>query len=298
MVLLMKKSINGMKLKMQEVMSGSKWKGQFVTIQGNRIHYMMKGEGKPLLLVHGLGAYSYTWRHNIDELARYFRVYALDLKGFGLSDKPNAIGYSIDHHAKMVVQFLDLMNLAQVDYLGSSMGGEIGLRLSLYFPNRINRLVLIASSGYRDSLPMIAKIVRRLPYIGIVKRYVHNKVLTEESLTAIVKGAYYNPTIISEEEIYHYLYPVFLTGFEGAYMRLLKEFDFGKEKMHYSKVKHRTLLIAGEQDGVIPLEHSQRFHNDIKNSILITIGQCGHFLHEEKSKLVNRHLLRFLLDIP
>lgn len=74
------------------------WKGKYIYVDGIRIHYLEKGLGEPLLLVHGLGAYSYTWRYNIDALAQHYRVIAIDLKGFGLSDKPKGRGYSIHSH--------------------------------------------------------------------------------------------------------------------------------------------------------------------------------------------------------
>ncbi|WP_047154666.1 alpha/beta fold hydrolase [Aneurinibacillus tyrosinisolvens] len=271
--------------------------GEFIEVDGVRLHYIVKGEGPPLLLVHGLGAYSYTWRYNIDELARHFKVYALDLKGFGLSEKPQKGNYSLSSHAKMVARFLDTMGLNSVDYAGSSMGGEIGLRLALQYPERLKKLVLISSSGYRDNLASSLRILAYLMYFPFVRQYIRKKFLQDEILFPIVRQAYYNQEAISDEEVRDCLCPVFLLGTEDAYMALFRQFDFGFEKANYSKIRHQTLIIGGEQDRIIPLTDTKRLHEEIKNSVLITIPDGGHFVHEEKWREVNGYILHFLLGL-
>lgn len=272
------------------------WKGNFIKVKGVRLHYIDKGEGETLLLVHGLGAYSYTWRYNIDPLSRHYRVIALDLKGFGFSEKPIGPGYSIDHHVDLVNQFLIEMGLKQVDYIGSSMGGEIALRLCLKQPSRIRRLVLIGSSGYRDKLAKHLRFLGFLPYTFLVKQFVRRKFLKYETLSKIVKEAYYQPHFISKEEIDNYLYPVYSKGFEESYMTMLREFDFGKMKVQYSHISHPALILAGEKDQVIPYDHSLRLSKDLRNSQLITIKETGHFLHEEKPGQINELILKFLTE--
>jgi len=76
--------------------------GDFIDFEGVRMHYFEKGEGFPVILVHGIGQSLYTWRNNIDALAERFRVLAPDLLGYGYSDKPD-IGYTISDHANMVL---------------------------------------------------------------------------------------------------------------------------------------------------------------------------------------------------
>ncbi len=272
----------------------SVWKGHFIQIDGVRIHYVVKGEGKPLVLVHGLGAYSYTWRYNIDELARSYKVFAVDLKGFGYSEKPLGGGYSIDDHVQMMEKFIRRMGLERVDYVGSSMGGEIGLRLCLKNPRLIARLVLVGSSGYRDKLPMWVKLLGHLPYRSFIKSFIRRKYLREDVLAEMVKGAYHNPDVLTPEEISAYLSPIYSQGFEESYLCMLREFDFGKYKDSYQQIKHDSLILAGENDRVIPLEQCYRLRDDLPNSRLVTFSNCGHFPHEEKWKDTNHHILDFL----
>lgn len=272
------------------------WAGKFINLDGVRVHYIERGEGEPVLMVHGLGSYSYTWRHNIDVLASHFRVLAIDLKGFGLSEKPIGPGYSIDSHVYTVLQFISKLDLDWVHFVGSSMGGEIGLRICLEKPELIHKLILIGSSGYRDKLPSSIRLLARLPYKYVVRPLIKRKYLTDEALFQFVKSAFYNPHAITEEEIRQYLYPVSTHGFEQSFIRLLREFDFGKRKEEYESIKHQALILAGEKDFVIPHEHSLKLHRALQNSSLITIPNSGHFLHEEKPEEINRFMLDFLLQ--
>ncbi|WP_164984871.1 alpha/beta fold hydrolase [Ammoniphilus sp. CFH 90114] len=270
------------------------WKGNFIKIDGVRIHYVEKGKGSPLLLVHGLGAYSFTWRHNLDELAKQFRVIAVDLKGFGFSEKPVGPGYSIDHHVKIMASFISQLGLGQVDYVGSSMGGEIGLRLCLKHPDLIRKLILVGSSGYRDRLPLWVKMLGHLPYKSFIKTYIQSKYLRVEVLAEMFKGAYHDPNVLSDEEIKQYLSPIYTQGFEESYLTMLREFDFGKCKDQYDQVTHSSLILAAEHDLVIPMEHSKQLHRDLPQSEFIVLPKCGHFLHEEKSQETNQLILEFL----
>lgn len=271
------------------------WVGKFIEMDGVRFHYMERGIGSPILMVHGLGSYSYTWRHNIDALAQQYRVLAIDLKGFGLSEKPIGPGYSIDSHVRAILSFISKLDLQQVHYVGSSMGGEIGLRLCLDKPELIGKMILIGSSGYRERLPNAIKLLARLPYKYIVRPLIKSKYLSDEALFQFVKSAFYNPHAITEEEIRKYLYPVRTNGFEQSFITMLKEFDFGKRKQEYESIEHQTLIISGEKDAVIPHEHSVKLHQALKNSSFITIPKSGHFLHEEKPEEINQVMLDFLL---
>jgi pimeloyl-ACP methyl ester carboxylesterase len=126
---------------------------QFVTVNGYKMHYLVGGSGRPLLLVHGLGSRGEDWANLIPQLiAGGNRVYAPDLLGYGLSAKPRDKEYSIAQQAVMVEGFLDSQHLQRVDLAGWSMGGWISLRVALAQPERIRRLVLLDSAGLRWKL--------------------------------------------------------------------------------------------------------------------------------------------------
>jgi pimeloyl-ACP methyl ester carboxylesterase len=126
---------------------------EFVTVNGYKMHYLVGGTGRPLVLVHGLGSRALDWANLIPRLvAGGHRVYAVDLLGYGLSDQPRDAAYSIADQAAMVEGFLDSQHLQQVDLAGWSMGGWIAMRVALQQPERIRRLVLLDSAGLRFKL--------------------------------------------------------------------------------------------------------------------------------------------------
>lgn len=267
---------------------------RFLTVDGIRLYCQIRGSGPPALLVHGLGMSSYTWRHNIDALAKHFTVYAPDLRGFGHSDRPNKRGYSLYYHQQALLKLLDVLELEQVDYIGSSMGGEIGLRIAINHPHRINRLVLIASAAYREEIPRTFRWLSYLPYRPLVGPWLHRHVLTEPVIRAALREAYYRPERIAEEEMRLMMAPILAQESGPAFQRFIREFDFAKEKARYHEINHSTLILAGVHDRVIPLAHLQRLHRELSNSTLVVVEDSGHLLHEEKPEEINQHILNFL----
>lgn len=118
-----------------------------VRVNDIELYYEVHGEGPPLLLVPGLGVDITFFRNIIDDLATSCRVVAFDPRGAGRSDKPN-IPYSIDGMAEDALGLLDHLDIARATVLGCSMGGRTALMLALDHKERVERLVLAASSAY------------------------------------------------------------------------------------------------------------------------------------------------------
>src|ERR1700678_2097154 len=126
---------------------------EFVTVNGYKMHYLVGGTGRPLVLVHGLGSRGLDWANLIPRLIQGgHRVYAVDLLGYGRSAQPKDAGYSISDQAVMVEGFLDSQHLQQVDMAGWVLGGWIAMKVALQNPERIRRLVLLDSAGLRFKL--------------------------------------------------------------------------------------------------------------------------------------------------
>ena len=121
-----------------------------VMIDGHHIHYLVGGHGSPVLLVHGLGSRATDWADLIPSIVRSgHRVYAIDLLGYGESDKPQDAAFSIPQESKIVEDFLAAENLQHVDLAGWSMGGWISMVVATDMPDRISKLVLMDSAGLR-----------------------------------------------------------------------------------------------------------------------------------------------------
>ena len=132
--------------------------------QGIKINYYDAGQGPPVLLLHGFGGCAYTWRYLIPPLAAAHRVLTLELKGFGLSDKPRDGHYTVADQAKMVAAFIRSQNLHDLVIMGHSLGGGVALMTYLGLqeddPGRIDKLVLIDSAGYRQKLPWFIRLAK------------------------------------------------------------------------------------------------------------------------------------------
>jgi pimeloyl-ACP methyl ester carboxylesterase len=124
-----------------------------VTVSGYKVHYIALGpeKGLPVVLVHGLGGHVEDWRNLMPYFAASgFRVYALDLPGYGESEQPKDFSYSVADEANIVVGFLDALGLKQVDLAGHSMGGWIVQLVAFHRPERIRRLMIFDSVGLHE----------------------------------------------------------------------------------------------------------------------------------------------------
>ena len=137
---------------------------RYVTVAGVRTHYIVAGDGEPLLLFHGLGASVATWRDNIGPLSKVFRVYGIDLPGHGNSDKPD-MNYSADTLAQFALRLIDTLGLDRPSIIGNSVGGALGLMLALGHPERVSGLVLVDSASLGREISMYLRLVS-VPGLG------------------------------------------------------------------------------------------------------------------------------------
>ena len=117
--------------------------GKFVTVDGKKIHYIEKGEGKPVILIHGFLYSTVMWNKSIDAFASKFKTYAVDLWGWGYSERLNATDYSFPFYAQQILQFMDALNIRKASLVGQSMGGGIAVYLAAHHPERVDKLILV-----------------------------------------------------------------------------------------------------------------------------------------------------------
>src|ERR1700712_4328930 len=131
---------------------------QFVTIHGHQRAYVKMGEGPALLLLHGLGCDHTTWSPIIHDLARHFTVIAPDLLGHGVSAKPRA-DYSVGGYANGMRDLLTVLNIDKVTVVGHSFGGGVAMQFAYQFPERTERMVLVAPGGLGPEVTPIIRAV-------------------------------------------------------------------------------------------------------------------------------------------
>ncbi len=173
-----------------------------------QLYYEDVGAGPPVLLIHGFGASTYTWRHITPELARDHRVIAVDLKGFGQSDKPFDERYSVFDQADLLAQFIEEHDLRDLTVVGHSYGGGIALLLALEanqrLGNRIAKLVLLDTIAYPQNVPVFFRMLGTplISHLGV--RMVPPSVQTRVALQI----AYLDNNKIEDSEVEVYAAPL------------------------------------------------------------------------------------------
>jgi len=251
-----------------------------------------KKKNCPIILIHGLFASIFSWRNNVDVLSRHNPIYALDLKGHGNSDKPKNSDYSPMALTLFIREFMNYLEIKKAVFVGNSLGGGISLLMALKFPSLVSKLVLLAPACYKQSLPSYIRKLKN-PLLRIPFYFFSSKSIIQQVLPRV----YFDNRLITEEVINGYSAPLNLKGTKSAFVALAKGLipsDIDDIEKQVPTIKHKTLIIWGEEDRIIPLALAKRLHQEISHSTLHIIPQCGHAPQEEKPEIVNSLVTDFL----
>jgi pimeloyl-ACP methyl ester carboxylesterase len=265
--------------------------------RGVKINYYEAGQGPPVILLHGFGGCAYSWRFLAPALAQDHRVFTIDLKGYGLSDKPEDGNYAVSDQAEMVTTFIRSKNLHDLVIMGHSMGGGVTLMSYLKVredkPARIKSLVLVDSAGYPQKLPWFIWLAK-LPGFGAVG----GKLVSPRFAAYLVlKKCYYDDDKITQEQIDNYAYYGSLPGAREAVVQTARQIvpaDLDVLVVHYKTISVPVLIIWGKEDEVVPLAVGKNFKRDIPNSEMVILPKCGHMPPEEEPGETTRIVKAFL----
>jgi pimeloyl-ACP methyl ester carboxylesterase len=263
--------------------------GSFTKVGDLDIHVLAKGSGVPIILIHGFSSNIYTWRFNIDELAKEFTVYAMDLPGFGYSEKPDRgdFDYSISGYADFIESFMDAMGIRKAVLVGNSMGGGVALRTYLRHPDRVNKIVLVDSVGYPSvGGRFLVFWLMRYPVIGEALMSLNYRPVIESSMK---DGVYYDNSFVTDDVIDSYFDVYKTENAKKTPLWVMRSLS-GKppfEEGEIATVKVPTLIIWGAEDNLLSPEGADLFARDIADSKAIVLPEAGHMPHEEKADVVN-----------
>lgn len=257
-----------------------------------RIAYDRWGSGGPrLLLVHAIGMDRHSWEHIAPDLAREFQVAALDLPGHGESDKPVGVDYGIWSLAARVHRFLDELGWDEALVVGNSLGGGVSLAMTLQQPERVRGLALIDSVAFRAGLPLIGRLAF-VPVLPLTTALAPRFAVRLGLETARRRWGSVTDRRCDSASCY-------LRSREGrgAFFRALRQLygpDLDEMCEHYGEIRCPTLVLHGERDPLIRLEHAARLATAIPTARLETLPGVGHFPQEEAPQDTLRHLRHFL----
>ena len=264
--------------------------GESVDAGGIRTNHHDEGSGSPVLLVHGSGpgvsAWA-NWRLTLPALSRRFRVVAPDVLGFGYTERPRGTSYDVGTWVGHLVAYLDALDLERVSVVGNSFGGALALHLATRFPERVDRLVLMGSAGtsfpltrgldavwgFEPSLPAMRQLLDVFAF--------DSSLLTDDLVAMRLRAA----TRPGVHEAYRQMFPA---PRQAAVDALAVDEDLLR------RLPHRTLVVHGRDDRVIPWSSSVHLHELVPDSDLHVFGRCGHWVQFERAEEFNRLVGDFL----
>jgi len=230
-----------------------------ITVKGLKINYLVMGEGKPLLILHGWGSKSTNWKKVGEMLiGRGVKVIIPDLPGFGQSQIPKTV-WDLDDYADFVRKFIKKLNLKDFYLLGHSFGGAVAVKYALNFPPK--KLFLVSAACFRKSsfrkktLKLISKLFKIFSFIPYARK------------------AFYK-FIVKRSD-----YPLAQVVMKQIYLEAIKQ-DIGDS---LDLIKTPTIIIWGDKDKVTPLVQAHLINSKIKGSQLKIIPDADHDLNYKNS---------------
>jgi pimeloyl-ACP methyl ester carboxylesterase len=269
---------------------------KYVTVNDMDIRYAVRGSGYPLLLLHGFCEFLETWDFNLRSLGEHYQVYAMDLPGHGLSDKPY-LDYSISFFTDFVADFMQALGIEHAAVIGHSFGGAISISLSTSFPEKVDRLILESSFGLGKDISLLHKLCS-VPVLA------ESSVKEGGAGTALeqrVNLEFYRPDFAARE----------IVGRSYCFMKMPEARRVMLNIMHnwveadglrleavmvdrLPLIQVPTLLIHCAEDNIHPLRLSRNAQRLIPNARLKIFSDCGHCPHIEKAAQFNKAAIEFL----
>lgn len=272
---------------------------KFVEVNSFKIAYTDEGDSKDVLLfIHGLGSYLKAWDRNIPELKNHFRCIALDLPGYGKSSKQIHSG-RVSFYVEIINEFIKKLNLQNVSLVGHSMGGQIVSAYVIKYPAQITKLILVAPAGFEYFNADESEIIKMIISPDLIFKTSNNQIRLNYN------SNFFNMPIEAEEMIADRItikddedFYAHCTVVSNSLLGLLNEPVFD----HLALITIPTLIFFGKEDLLIPNRSIHQTTTEevailgsskIKNSKLILLNECGHFLQYEKPDQFNSSVISF-----
>lgn len=272
--------------------------GQTISAAGIATNVHDLGAGFPVLLIHGSGpgvsAYA-NWRLVMPELAKQARVIAPDMVGFGFTERPAGQAYNMDVWVAQAIGVLDALGIEQTDLVGNSFGGALALALTIRYPQRVRRLVLMGSVGVPFALTEgLDRVWGYEPSFSNMRElldwFAYDRQLVNDDLARLRYEASIRPGF---QESFSAMFPAPRQRWVDA---------MASDEAQIRAIAQQTLVIHGREDRVIPLSNSLTLADWIARAQLHVFGQCGHWTQIEHAgrfaRLVGDFLGEAQIDEP
>ena len=274
------------------------WEHRYAEVNGVRLHYVIQGSGRPMVMLHGWPQTWYCWRKIIPAMAERFTVVAPDLRGFGDSEKPDW-GYERSTLANDIVELMGSLGFDRDVVVGQDRGGALSYVIALDHPGFVERLVVLDTSFFlaRMRLPFNPEVwytkffeIPDLPEkllagheAEFIKHFLlhwsHTDHYTEEDLAEYARA---------------YSQPGSLAGMLRHYRDRIGEYERQWKRYEGRTIDVPSLILWGEHDKPIPPWTADGLHRYLTNMKYVLIENAGHFVQEEAAERVIEEMQAFL----
>jgi pimeloyl-ACP methyl ester carboxylesterase len=231
-------------------------------------------------MLHGFGSSLQTWDSWAQVLSADHRVLRLDLPGAGLTGADPGNDYSDEHALRLLLGLMDTLGIARASVVGHSMGGRLAWRLAAEYPERVDRLVLIAPDGFASAGFEYGK-APEVPAMA----YLMTRMLPRAVVRASLESAWAEPARLDEETVTRYHEMLLAPGVRGALIERMRQMNLLEPGPLLARITAPTLLLWGEQDAMIPVAHAQDYLRALPAAAqarLATLPGVGHLPQEER----------------
>ena len=281
------------------------WEPLTWTWQDHTIRYTVQGQGKPVLLIHGFGASIGHWQKNIPVLAENgYRVFAIDLLGFGGSDKP-ALDYTLELWQEQLAAFWQAHINEPTIFVGNSIGGLLSLMMLADHPDLCAGGILLNCAGGLNHRPNELNLPLRLVMGGFTKlvsspllgEFIFNRIRQKSRIRQTLYQVYCDREAVTEQLVEMLYQPSADSGAQKVFASVLTAPAGPHPASLLPKIQQPLLVLWGENDPWTPIAGSTLYQEKAKSddkTEFYPISQAGHCPHDEKPEMVNSLMLDWL----
>ena len=260
-----------------------------VKVNGINVCYELQGSGEVVLFLHGMGFSHAMWDNSVKTASKYYTTCALDLPGFGDSDKPES-NYGLSFYVNFIKDFMNATGIDNAAVVGVSLGGAIAAGFAAKNPGRVSRLVLTAPIG-------LTPLYKGLPGLPLVSSAMYMFISrSKELFKHYAEGMLYNKEAIPHDILWQEWARMKLPSYRAALIKNAKNLSLTDPAYEASlkSVRAPTLIVWGRNDMIVPLSDAYRHQDRIHGSELAIIEKCGHVPPLERAGEFNRAFMTFL----
>ena len=269
-------------------MPGEPKNATWLEVEGARVRYVDIGEGPAVVLLHGFASSIENWTGLMPALVKHHRVIAIDLKGFGWTDRPVA-DYSPAAQAQLVKAVLDARGVTKFSLVAHSWGSSVAMAFALTWPERLDRLALYDAWLYESQLPSMFHLSRAKGLGEVLFGLFYDQQIDERSTNGFFNADYVTQDFIDAVER-----AFERPGTKAAALETVRGMRFDEMSDRYKSVAVPTLLLWGREDIVTPVSVGERLVRELPNASLKVYPRCGHFPMIEALGESTRDLETFL----